>query len=285
VSFTDLPLGSGVSLKPEYFGDVATITATNMWFEVHPENYMVEGGPRLHGLQDTADRFPVSFHGVGASLGGPVRPHADHIRSLSRLIKRINPAAVSEHAAWSGIPGHYFAELLPLPRTSEALSRLVDGIDCLQEGIGRAILLENPSNYLAVRSDRDEADFLTEVAQRAGCGLLLDVNNLHVSANNCGLDPNRYIRSLPPHLVGEIHIAGFTADEILGDKLLIDSHAAPVAEVVWQLLRVALAHLGPVPVLVERDANLPPFADLMRERTLAEHTIHQSLSHERTDGS
>lgn len=272
--FTDLPLGSGVSLKPEYFGDAATQVSSDMWFEVHSENYMIDGGPRLHGLLDAAARFPISLHGVGASLGGPDLSGADHIRELVRLINRVNPAAISEHAAWSMVPGCYFAELLPLPRTSEALARLSAGINHLQEAIKRTILIENPSNYLPVVTEMDEPDFLVEVARRTGCGLLLDVNNVYVSANNCGIDPHRYITALPAELIGEIHVAGFSPDADLGDRLLIDSHASPISEPVWQLLEFALMHAGPVPVLVERDADLPAFDELMRERGRA----HQLIS-------
>ena len=268
--FTDLPATTGVSLKPEYFADVDGLEPGDVWFEVHPENYMIGGGPRLEGLLTAADRFPISLHGVGASLGGPLRTPDEHLEALRRLIDLVNPAAVSEHAAWSRTGTQYYADLLPLPRTSEALANLVDGIDHFQNGIGRRILIENPSNYLAIRSEMDEADFLGEVATRAGCGLLLDINNLFISANNCGIDPHAYIEAIPAALVGEIHVAGHSPDEQFGEALLIDSHAAPVAEPVWRLLETALRHVGPSPVLIERDAKLPPFHELMREREFAE---------------
>ena len=264
--FTDLPAVTGVSLKPEYFADARALKPGETWFEVHPENYMIGGGPRLEGLLAAAERFPISLHGVGASLGGPVLPTSQHLKALRRLVDLVNPAAVSEHAVWSRTRSQYFADLLPLPRTREALENLVDGIDHFQNGIGRRILIENPSNYLPIKSEMDEPDFLVEVAVRTGCGLLFDVNNLYVSANNCGMYAERYIESLPSDLVGEIHIAGHTPDERFGDALLIDSHATSVSEPVWALLALALRHLGPKPVLVERDANLPPFAELMQEK-------------------
>ena len=264
--FTDLPSATGVSLKPEYFADARALKPGETWFEVHPENYMIGGGPRLEGLLAAAERFPISLHGVGASLGGPVLPTSQHLKALRRLVDLVNPAAVSEHAVWSRTRSQYFADLLPLPRTREALENLVDGIDHFQNGIGRRILIENPSNYLPIKSEMDEPDFLVEVAVRTGCGLLFDVNNLYVSANNCGMYAARYIESLPSDLVGEIHIAGHTPDERFGDALLIDSHATSVSEPVWALLALALRHLGPKPVLVERDANLPPFAELMQEK-------------------
>lgn len=271
-----LPSHGGVSLKPEYFSDVAAIDSGDLWFEVHPENYMVEGGPRLKGLLDAAERFPISLHGIGASLGGPCLPPADHVRDLRKLVDRINPASISEHAVWSRTADHYFAELLPLLRTSEAMWRLTDGIDFFQQMLGRRILIENPSNYLPFVSEMDEPDFLNEVAKKSGCGLLLDVNNVFVSANNCGIDAVNYIHSINPQAVGEIHIAGHRPDDNFGSKLLIDSHSTPVAAPVWRLLAVALAHTGPVPVLVERDADLPPFHELLAERNTAEAHIEKS---------
>jgi uncharacterized protein len=201
-----------VSLKPQHFAEAAACDRPGIWFEVHPENYWMAGGPRLAGLEQVAARHPVSFHGVGASLGGPDLPSAEHIARIAQLMRRVEPVVVSEHAVWSSHAGTYFADLLPMPRTRVALAALVRGVDHYQEGIGRRILLENPGNYLAVRSELDEVDFLLEVARRTGCGLLLDVNNLYLSARNVGTDPHAYIRSLPPALVGEIHIAGFQSD-------------------------------------------------------------------------
>lgn len=262
-------LAAGVSLKPQHFAEAAACDRTGVWFEVHPENYMMAGGPRLAGLEQVAARHPISFHGVGASLGGPDLPSVDHMARIAQLMRRVEPAVVSEHAVWSTHAGTYFADLLPLPRTSVALAALVRGVDSFQSGIGRRILLENPSNYLAVRSEMDEVDFLLEVARRSGCGLLLDVNNLYLSARNVGIDPHAYIRAIPPALVGEIHIAGFQADPQFGDRLLIDSHDSGVAAGVWQLLDFALAHLGHTPVLLERDANIPPFDTLLEESSRA----------------
>ncbi len=264
---------AGVSLKPEYFSQVGTLPEDSLWFEAHPENYMIGGGPRLAGLQAAAERFPISLHGVGASLGGLELTPDDHIHALKRLMTLIEPAVISEHAVWSRHDGRYFAELLPLPRTAEALARLVRGVDHLQVNLGRRILLENPSNYLPFNSEMDEPAFLVEAAQKTGCGLLLDVNNVFVSANNCGIDAHEYILQIPPALVGEIHVAGFTPDDNFGGQLLIDSHASPVSEEVWQLLAFTLKHTGPVPVLVERDGNLPPFDELLAERERADSLI------------
>jgi uncharacterized protein len=272
------PVAAGVSLKPQHFAQATACSTPGIWYEVHPENYMMAGGPRLAGLEQVAARHPVSFHGVGASLGGTQLPDAGHIARLARLIQRVPPVMVSEHAVWSQYDGTYLADLLPLPRTQAAMAALIRGVDCLQTGIGRPILLENPSNYLPVHSEMDEVDFLVEVARRTGCGLLLDVNNLWLSACNVGLDPYAYICALPPGLVGEIHIAGHEADPRFGERLLIDSHGAEVANAVWQLLDVALEHLGHTPVLLERDVNVPAFADLVAEADRANAALKKSAA-------
>jgi len=260
-------VAGGLSLKPEHFDEAALCDVEGIWFEVHPENYFISGGPRLSGLHKVAERHPISLHGVGASLGSGA-PNPDYITQLSKLVDQINPIAVSQHAAWSSFNDVYFADLLPLPRTESALQLLAEGVQCLQEGIGRSILLENPTNYLPVKSDLDEPDFLVEVSKRTGCGLLLDINNIYLSARNVGIDPHKYILSLPSDLVGEIHVAGHKADIKHGENLLIDSHDCEVTKPVWELLSFALQHLGPIPVLLERDDNLPSFANLVNELSL-----------------
>ena len=257
-------VAAGLSLKPQHFTEAAGCDRHGIWFEIHPENYFMAGGPRLAGLQRVAERHPVALHGVGASLGSGSLD-SGHIARISRLIKLINPVVVSEHAVWSSFNGVYFADLLPLPKTKQALLRLVEGVERFQEGIGRTILLENPANYLPVQSEMDEPDFLIEVARRTGCGLLLDVNNVYVSARNIGMDARAYIHSLPPELIGEIHIAGHQNDIQFGEKLLIDSHDCEVVEAVWQLLDFTLQHTGHVPILLERDANVPAFSTLLDE--------------------
>ncbi len=271
-----LPLHAGLGLKPEHFADVRTGSPKEIWFEVHPENYMIGGGPRLRGLQSIREHFPLSLHGVGASLGGPELTDAVHIKALRRLIELFEPESVSEHAVWSKADGVYYADLFPLPRTQIAMQRLIDGINHFQEGIGRRILIENPSNYLPVISEMDEADFLVSVAQQTGCGLLVDVNNIYVSSRNCGIDAEAYLRAIPPQLVGEIHIAGYDPDPELGEALLIDSHASDVSTPVWTLLETALDHFGPKPVLLERDDNLPAYSQLLLERAKAEAAIGRS---------
>ncbi len=275
-----LNLTSGIGLKPAHFEQALESNDTGMWFEVHTENYFIDGGPRMQDLHKIRDRFPLSFHGVGASLGGLTLPDAGHLRRVRNLVDRFQPELVSEHAVWSRLGREYFAELLPLPRTREALQQLIDGINCYQEAIGRSILIENPTNYLSLKSEMDEADFMVEACQRTGCGMLLDVNNLYLSAHNCGIDAEAYIRALPTELVGEIHIAGYDQDEKYGEQLFIDSHAAPVSNSVWQLLDTALEFLGPKPVLLERDANIPAF-EVLREERLQAHQLVTENSHAR----
>ena len=264
------PTSAGVGLKQLYIESALALPEPSLWFEVHTENYMVAGGPRLAQLRRIRERFPVSFHGVGGSLGGPAPPEPRHLSAVKRLVDEFEPVLISEHAVWSSANGVWFAALLPLPRTAEAVRRLVDGVDRYQEAIGRRILIENPTNYLPFVSEMDEPEFLNEIAARSGCGLLLDVNNVYLSARNCGIDPERYIEDLSGDRVEEIHIAGYEADENLGETLLIDSHAAPVSEAVWRLLDFTLESLGPKPVLLERDGKLPPFEALMEERQRAE---------------
>ena len=261
--------GAGVGLKHVHAEPALAYRESGLWFEVHTENYMVAGGPRLAILRRIRESGPLSLHGVGASLGGPAPPDPRHLTAVRRLVDEFEPELVSEHAVWSRANGVWFADLLPLPRTRDALQRLVDGVDRYQSAIGRRILIENPTNYLAFVSEMDEPEFLNEIAERSGCGLLLDVNNVHLSARNCGIDAEGYIERLSGERVGEIHIAGYEADENLGDALLIDTHAAPVSEAVWSLLDFALAHLGPRPVLLERDGKLPSFEVLMEERNRA----------------
>ena len=257
---------AGIGLKPDHYDQALSSVEAGLWFEVHTENYFIGGGQRLEKLHLIGERFPLSFHGVGASLGGPELPNADHLAKVKQLVDQFQPEFVSEHAVWSRLGAKYFAELLPLPRTYEALQRLVDGISCYQDAIGRSILIENPTNYVSLRSEMDEVDFLLEACKRSGCGLLLDVNNLYLSSHNCGIDAHAYINAIPKELVGEIHVAGFDQDEKFANRLLIDSHASAVNQSVWQLLDFTLNRFGPKPVLLERDANIPPFEVLMGER-------------------
>ena len=259
---------AGLGFKAEHFEASLGSTAAGLWFEVHAENYMVAGGPRLAMLAELAGRHPLSLHGVGLSLAGPEMPDTDHLAALARLERRFQPFLVSEHLAWSRLDGRCFPDLLPIPRTTAALGQIVRNIDATQTALGRTILIENPSHYLALDGHEwDEIDFLAELARRTACGLLLDVNNVAVSAHNLGFNAVDWLDRFPAAQVGEVHLAGHTPDPSL--DLLIDSHSAPVGEAVWALFERFVARAGPRPTLIERDADVPPFADLMRERNRA----------------
>lgn len=260
----------GIGFKPEHLDAALRSPADGLWFEVHPENYMVAGGMRAAVLAAIGDARPVSFHGVGLSLAGAEAPDTAHLGRLSDLVDRHDPFLVSEHLAWSRSGATHFPDLLPFPRTTEALLRIVENIDQVQQALGRSILIENPSLYIRLdEHEWDETDFLAELASRAGCGLLVDVNNVHVSANNLGYDPVAYLDALPVAAIGEIHLAGHSQDPVHGATLLIDSHDAPIAEAVWSLYAHLIARTGPVPTLIERDDNIPAFDELMRERARA----------------
>jgi uncharacterized protein (UPF0276 family) len=245
--------------------------ADGLWFEVHPENYMVDGGPRLAWLEAIRGRHPVSLHGVGLSLAADAPPDASHLHRLAGLVERFQPALVSEHLAWSNWRGAYRPDLLPFPRTGEALLRLADNIDRVQQTLRRRVAIENPSHYLQIDDHEfDEIAFLAELSRRSGCGLLLDVNNVFVSARNLGFAPETYIDAFPGECVDEIHLAGHSPDPLLGEALLIDSHDAPVAPAVWSLYERLVARIGPRPTLLERDDNVPAFAMLQGECRRAE---------------
>jgi uncharacterized protein (UPF0276 family) len=237
------------------------------FFEVHAENFMDEGGPALRQLERLSARHDLSIHGVGLSIGGVEPLDLDHLARLRRLVHRMQPRWFSEHLAWSSHGGHFVNDLLPLPYNDATLNKVCDHLDQLQAALGRQVLIENPSTYLEFdASTMTEGAFLTEVIRRSGCALLLDVNNIHVSAINHGRDPLRDLRAMPLHAAQEIHLAGFAEDsDAKGDRLLIDHHGAAVAEAVWRLYEQAVSLTGPLPTLIERDHDVPPFQTLMRE--------------------
>lgn len=263
-------LTAGLSLKPEHFAPALSSEADGLWFEVHPENYMVAGGPRLAWLEAIRARHPVSLHGVSLSLAGDAEPDTAHLQRLAALARRIQPALISEHLAWSTWDGQYFPDLLPFPRTSAALYRVAANIARSQDALGTTIAIENPSHYLRIDGHEwDEIDFLSELARRTGCSLLLDINNAHVSARNLGFCAEDWIDRFPQGRVSEIHLAGHTIDPQWGDALLIDSHDVPVAPEVWDLYGRFTDRAGARPTLVERDGNVPDFDVLMAERAQA----------------
>ena len=270
-------LTAGLSLKPEHFAPALSSEADGLWFEVHPENYMVAGGPRLAWLEAIRARHPVSLHGVSLSLAGDAEPDTAHLQRLAALARRIQPALISEHLAWSTWDGQYFPDLLPFPRTSAALNRVAANIARSQDALGTTIAIENPSHYLRIHGHEwDEIDFLSELARRTGCSLLLDINNVHVSARNLGFCAEDWIDRFPQARVSEIHLAGHTIDPQWGDALLIDSHDAPVAPEVWDLYNRFTDRAGARPTLVERDGNVPDFDVLMAERAQAQAVFMRS---------
>jgi uncharacterized protein (UPF0276 family) len=263
----------GLGLKAEHFDQALACDEAGLWFEVHPENHMAEGGPRLAWLEAVRARHPVALHSVSLSLAGPTPPDAAQLRRLAVLARRLQPVLVSEHLAWSRLDGRYFPDLLPFPRDNTALARIAAHIDQVQCALGRPIAIENPAHYLPLPGHAwDEIDFLAELARRSGCLLLLDVNNVFVSARNLGAaygSAGRYIDRFPAAPLAEVHLAGHSTDPALGEALLIDSHDAPVAPAVWDLYRRLVARTGPRPTLIERDGNIPPFDALLAERATA----------------
>lgn len=275
-----LPKRSGLGLKPQHFVDIVTNRPNIGFFEIHAENYMVDGGPFHHFLERIRQDYPISLHGVGMSLGGEGALDEAHLDRLDRLIKRYQPAAFSEHLAWSSHGGVFFNDLLPLPYHEGALNRICDHIDRVQERLNVRMLLENPATYVEFEaSTLSEGQFMSEVVRRTGCGLLLDVNNVHVSCINHHRDPWRAIHELPLHAVHEIHLAGFAQDsDAAGDVLLIDSHGASVDLQVWQLYARVIRQIGGVPTLIEWDNDVPALSVLTAEAARVDRILSEAPS-------
>jgi uncharacterized protein (UPF0276 family) len=271
---------AGLGLKPQHYQDAVDCVEPGLFFEIHPENYMVDGGPRLRWLESIRAGHPLSLHGVGLSLGADARPEAAHLDRLRKLVRHFDPVLVSEHLAWSAWRGIYRPDLLPVPRTAAALRRLVANVSETQDTLGRRILIENPAHYLAFpQHEFDEAEFLHELCRRSGCGLLLDVSNVWVSANNLGIDAIACIDAFAAASVEEIHVAGHSEDPTLGAALLIDSHDTPVSAPVWRLYRRVIERIGPRPTVLERDGAIPAFADLLDERARAHALLRENHRH------
>jgi len=263
---------AGASFKPEHLPSILADRERRRFFEVHAENYMGAGGPPHRSLEIIRREYPVSLHGVCMSIGGPGALDKAHLEQFRRLVERYEPALVSEHLAWSTHETVCFNDLLPLPYNAATLGRVCAHIDEVQQAIRRPILLENPSTYLVFRdSTVSETDFIRAIAKRTGCGLLLDVNNVFVSATNHGFSAMDYLSDFPLSHVGEIHLAGHAEqsdDE--GEPLLIDSHDAPVADGVWELYEFVLSRVGAIPTLIEWDSNLPVWPILKAEAAAAQ---------------
>lgn len=267
-----IPARAGVGLKPEHYRIILETVPDVGFFEVHAENYMGAGGPPHRYLAAIRERYPLSLHGVGLSIGGDRPLDRDHLARLKALITRYEPALFSEHLAWSTHDAGFMDDLLPVPYTRETLARVCQHIDEVQEFLGRQMLLENPSTYLAfVESTYDEVDFIAEIAKRTGCGLLLDVNNVHVACTNQQWDSIDYIDRFPFTLVQEIHLAGYTQEADEKDRLLlIDTHDRPVSQIVWELYSKTVSRTGVRPTLIEWDTDVPSWLELKAEADRAE---------------
>ena len=280
--FPALPIGglAGTSFKHQHLAEIRAEGSGRGFFEVHAENYMGAGGPPHRALETLRRDFPISLHGVCMSIGGERPLDNAHLARFQYLVERYEPALVSEHLAWSTHETTYFNDLLPLPYTEATLRRGCDHIDQVQETIRRPMLLENPSTYVAfAESTMSETDFIRSVARRTGCGLLLDVNNVFVSATNHGFSALDYLSDFPLAKVGEIHLAGHAEqsdDE--GELLLIDSHNGPVADAVWKLFEIVVSRCGPVPTLVEWDSSIPDWPILKAEAAAAQAILDRRQS-------
>ena len=272
---TALPLRPGVGYKAQHYTQIMQSPQHLGWLEIHAENYMGDGGRPIAQLRHLAERFPISVHGVGLSIGGQGDLDKDHLARLKHLISWLNPASFSEHLAWSTHDSHFFNDLLPLPYTQNTLERVASHISQVQDTVGREMLLENPSSYLGfAESTMSETAFLRELVAKTGCGLLLDVNNVFVSGTNLKTSPQDYIDDFPLQSVGEIHLGGHDEDaDETGAPLLIDSHGKAVVDPVWALLDYTLAKSGPKPVLVEWDTDVPEWPVLADEIARADQAL------------
>jgi len=265
-----LPARAGIGLRDPHHRQVLAELPGVSWLEVHSENFFGPGGRPLRVLEAVRRHYPLSLHGVGMSLGSSDALSKRHLDKLKVLAERIEPAAISEHLCWSSVDGRFFNDLLPLPYTEEALSHVASRIDRMQEVLARTILIENVSSYVRFAgAAMPEWEFLAELSRRSGCGILLDVNNIHVSAVNHGFDPMKYLRGIPPEAVGEIHLAGYS--EV--DDFLVDTHSRPVQEVVWDLYTEALKRFGRVATLIEWDNDIPPLEVLLAEADKADQLL------------
>lgn len=272
-----VPARAGAGLKPQHYDDILGALPDIGWFEVHAENYMGAGGPPHHYLERVRERYPLSLHGVGLSIGGAGPLNEGHLRRLKALVERYEPGLFSEHLAWSTHGDHFLNDLLPLPYTEQTLAHVARHVAQVQEVLGRRILIENPSTYVQFSaSEMSEVEFLRELVRRSGCGLLLDVNNVYVSATNHDFDAAAYIDAFPVDHVGEIHLAGHaTFEDDAGAPLLIDAHDRNVADAVWALYERAIRRCGSLPTLIEWDNDIPAWEVLFAEAQRAERIMWQ----------
>ena len=274
----NLPASAGVGFKPAHFRDILAIAQPIGFFEVHAENYMGAGGPPHAQLGALRERYALSVHGVGLSIGSMRPLDRQHLARLKLLCDRYAPESFSEHLAWSSHDDVYFNDLLPLPYTPQTLARVAEHVDEVQTALGRQILLENPSTYIGfAETTMPEVDFLAEISKRTGCGLLLDVNNVYVSASNQGTQPLPYLDAFPLDRVKQIHLGGHHEEsDDVGAPLLIDSHGSPVAEAVWTIYAHVIARTGPLPTLIEWDNEVPDWLTLCAEAAAAQDILSRA---------
>jgi uncharacterized protein len=267
-------LGHGIGLRLAHFGHILEHGVSGVdWLEVISENFFEPGGRPQAVLERVRAQVPVVMHGVSMAIGGVEPVPDEYLRSLRALADRIEPAWVSDHLCWGGFGGHYAHDLLPLPYTAEALDHVARQVDRVQERMARPILVENVSSYVEfVASEMSEWEFIVELARRTGCGILLDVNNIHVSARNHGYAPETYLDAIPGELVGQVHLAGHTD---FGTHV-IDTHVGPVPDPVWSLYRRLVARIGPVPTLVEWDEDTPDYDTVVAEARRARELEHDA---------
>jgi len=267
--------GFGLGLRPPFYQEAAAGNIAVDWFEVISENFMVDGGNPLRILDAVAERYPLALHGVSLNLGGTDPLDNGYLERLKDLVERVNPVRVSDHLCWTRHGGHHLHDLLPLPYTEEAVSHVAERIKIVQDYLQRRILIENVSSYAEfAESSLNESAFLTAVADEADCHILLDVNNIVVSAHNHGFDSKDYLCNISATRVQQIHLAGHTINE----PLLIDTHDHPIADPVWELYRVATRHFGEIPTMIERDDNIPPIAELLLELDEARRISQRALA-------
>lgn len=268
----DVPPKAGIGLRHPHYKQVMAEKPNIEWFEVHSENFFADGGMNIHVIENVRSKYPMSFHGVGLSLGSADKLDEKHLQKLKRLVDNFEPGLVSEHISWSAIGGVFANDLLPVPYNLEAIEALVLNISQMQEYLGRQILIENPSSYLEYKiSEMTEWEFINQVIAKSGCGLLLDINNIYVSAQNHDFSADRYIENINKEAIGEIHLAGHESRDLGdGQAILIDSHSRNVKDDVWKLYEKTIKLVGNKPTLIEWDTDIPELSILMDEAAKAQ---------------
>jgi len=279
---TPIPARAGIGLKPAHFGDIFENTPEVDWFEIHPENYLMSGGPMHHYLGRIRDSYPLSFHSIGMSLGSVSGIDEDHVRKIKHLAERYQPAMISDHLSWSRWHQTVLNDLLPMPYTYEAFTLMSDNVDKVQTILGRSIAIENPSSYFDLAgAEMDECDFLVQLARRSGASILLDVNNVYVSACNHGWCAENYLSRIPAELVKEVHLAGHKVEPTEFGEVRIDDHGSQVCSAVWSLFEQTMQRIGPRPTLIEWDTDVPAFDVLLKQARIANQYIETVSDHAR----